>query len=156
MASSRTKGLLVVNPQRNTVPPGAAEREIVLLKSGSPPASRGLFRLRGSFFVWSSRSGSCPRSTTAEQRRDSGPPPGSRSRPPIDPLRHPVASCARILLRWPHQLPEARPVVDRPSWCASTEAASAVALSPSSTPNRASRRLSLTGSTTSAIVYSVT
>jgi len=31
----------------------------------------------------------CPRSTTASQAREPDSPPGSRSKPPIDPLRHP-------------------------------------------------------------------
>jgi hypothetical protein len=42
----------------------------------------------------------CARSTTAAQRRDSGPPPGSRSRPPFDPLRLPVAENARHANEW--------------------------------------------------------
>ena len=55
----------------------------------------------------------CARSTTAAQRRDSGPPPGSRSRTPIDPLRLPCRKSSRIALYQPHHPLETRPVTTR-------------------------------------------
>ena len=52
----------------------------------------------------------CPyaRPAPVTQRRDFGSPHGSRVKKRFDSLRHPVASCAQITLRWPHQSLETR------------------------------------------------
>jgi hypothetical protein len=122
--------------------------------AAAPPGSEREFFFVGRvlFFVWSSRShryaplsllrcGPAEPSlsrrsqawcspmcspTTAAQRRDSGPPSGSRSRTPSDPLRRPCRKWFANRASLTTSPLETRPVADRHSWCGSTEPAAGV------------------------------